>query len=381
MFYSKMKNGKYKVDFSRYHNGKRHRKIKKTARTIAEAKAQYRKLEDEHIEKIRTENSFIIKNEVVLYLNKRKKELSSSTFKRYDNVFRNHISPFILEMEDKGYKYVEDIDASYVELLKDCLLDRETKHQRSTSIYVYQQFSTFLEYLVTMEKLSKNYAKLVKNLPSLRKEERSDWTMSQFYSFVEYVEDIHLKVAYSILIGSGLRKSELFGLTLNNIEVLSDGRVQFKVVQQLSDLGKGKKKLVPLKTSKSKRVLKLNKYVSNLIIEYKNDYYSDDDNPEQLLFGKNTPSKTTYNRVFRNAIYKHNSEEKIVKLPYITPHDLRHSFATMMLAHGTNGDIYQVSRMLGHESITTTNRYLHTVNSVNNNSLSNFEDYINNSLN
>jgi len=63
-----------------------------------------------------------------------------------------------------------------------------------------------------------------------------------------------------------------------------------------------------------------------------------------------------YNRIYRK--YYDKQRKKYPDLPYYTPHNLRHSYATYMLQSGA--DIETLRALLGHVDITTTQRYVHS---------------------
>lgn len=75
---------------------------------------------------------------------------------------------------------------------------------------------------------------------------------------------------------------------------------------------------------------------------------------EDRLFLNNRGKELTRNMVFtivKNAALRANINKKV------SPHTLRHSFATHLVENGA--DIQLVQHMLGHASITTTERYIH----------------------
>jgi len=136
----------------------------------------------------------------------------------------------------------------------------------------------------------------------------------------------------------GLRVSEVIGLKMSDL-YFDEGFIKV--------LGKGsKQRFVPIASSAVKKI--------NSYIEESRSYLKIKSEAEDILFLNRRGAQLTRAMVF--TILK--DLTKIAKLnKNVSPHTLRHSFATHLLENGA--DLRSIQLMLGHESITTTEVYLH----------------------
>ena len=141
----------------------------------------------------------------------------------------------------------------------------------------------------------------------------------------------HLTVLYTIY-GGGLRLNEIIHLRVQDIQW---DRNQLKIIQ-----GKGKKE----------RMVMLSQTLKQLLEKYFNEY-----KPQYWLFeGKD--NKSQYSPRSIQQIVKRAAKAAHISRR-VTPHTLRHCFATHLLDHGT--DIRYIQELLGHRDIKTTLIYTH----------------------
>ncbi len=141
-----------------------------------------------------------------------------------------------------------------------------------------------------------------------------------------------------VLYGCGLRVSELVNLQLSNIFVDE----QYVVV-----LGKGdKQRVVPISAVALKEIA--------AYLEQTRSHQVTKRGCENILFLNRRGGQLSRVMVF--YIVKQLCELAGVR-KVVSPHTLRHSFATHLLEGGAN--LRAIQQMLGHESITTTEIYVH----------------------
>lgn len=152
--------------------------------------------------------------------------------------------------------------------------------------------------------------------------------------------DYRNKAMLELLYATGIRVSELINLKLSNISLEED---LIRVV------GKGsKERLSPISSIAEK-------YLKIYIEEYRNTLLKNKDS--EYVFMNNFGNPISRQGFFKNLkrIAKEQGIEK-----EISPHTLRHSYATHLLSNGA--DLRIIQELLGHSDISTTEIYTHLVN-------------------
>lgn len=270
---------------------------------------------------------------IVKYLDylKYERKLSDNTIKSYLNDLKGFDMTFNGKIENLK---CDDI-RKYLSKL-------ETDNARTVS-HNLTVIKSFYNFLVDDDAIKENpcvliaMPKMPKKLPNFLTEEEVDKLLD-----VKLVTpyDYRNKAMLELLYATGLRISELCNLKIMDVDI---GNCYIRVY------GKGnKERIVPMTDIAIK-------YLTIYYNEYRNQILKD--KISDYLFISN--SRTNISRQgFFKIIKKECLRAGIKK--NVSPHVLRHSFATHLLKHGA--DLRIIQELLGHEDISTTQIYSHLVN-------------------
>ncbi len=259
------------------------------------------------------------------------------------NSYISDINIFLeyLHIQKLNYKDINhEVIRSYLKYLD------EKKYKNSSINRILSSLNDYYNYLTKCKVTKYNYFEDI-NRP--RKEKR----LPNFINYSEYMnllatvekeENEFLKarnlLLLEILFDTGLRVSEAVNIEINNIN---------KKEQSIKVLGKGNKE----------RIVYYGDYAKNYLEDYLNLRRNINIVDKEYLFlNKN------YTRLTRRGVEYLISDisKKALLRQKISPHTLRHSFATEMLNNGC--DIRSVQELLGHKSLSTTGIYTHVTNEV-----------------
>jgi len=265
---------------------------------------------------------------------KTQRRFSEHTLRAYST----DLEKFITFLEDKyplvGIRDITDVHIrSFLHELFQRKLDNITVSRHLSAL------KSFFKYLLAEKAVLKNYAEAVPNpkfntkLPKYLKEEE----MAMFLELPDTSDVLGKrdKAVLELLYATGLRVSELVSLNVSQIDLNSKAIIVF---------GKGKKE----------RMVLFGKYAAEALEDYLKERGSLANDGEEALFVNFRGGRLTARSV-RRIVNKY-IDESDIRLK-ISPHALRHSFATHMLNNGA--DLRDIQELLGHASLSTTQRYTH----------------------
>ena len=274
--------------------------------------------------------------------NLHKHNVKESTLANYLMKADKHILPFF------GDKKISDITVEdtyeFVELKqKENLSDRYIAD-------IIRLFKNIFKYLVKTYHVSNpldGFKFTKKKAPEIQLLDNSEQKKLQ-----EYISDNHNRTTAGIglTMGTGLRIGEACGLQWKDIDFEKRTLTVRKTVQRIRCINSEKKTKVIItepKSESSQRTIPLTENIVNFLKEFKGD------DEEFVLSGTNKPLEP------RTMKYRFVRILKLLDLPLVHFHSLRHIFATTCIKLGF--DVKTLSELLGHSKVEITlNRYVHS---------------------
>ena len=262
------------------------------------------------------------------------RNLSINTIKSY----RSDLNKFEFFLTKTGAKKLSFI---VPEIVREFLYEESKRVNAKTQGRIISTLKTFFNFLVLEKLISDSpienidYPKIDSKIPLVLSTDEIDKIISSAFS-KKY--GLRNQAIIEIMYSCGLRVSELTEMKISNI---------FFDESLIKILGKGnKERFIPLSSIAKKLLYNY--------IKYNRKKLSYDKQSVDIVFLNNRGKKLTRVMVY-NIINDAALEAKINKK--ISPHTLRHSFATHLIENGA--DIISIQKMMGHENVVTTEKYLH----------------------
>ena len=277
-----------------------------------------------------------IRDEFAFHCQSRK--LSPRTIKNYTKQL-DYLFRFL--QEEKRTVHIEDVTSRDIKefLVKMSKLGRSANYVND----LLKAYKVFFKYAFEEGYAEENLTKKVKNAKKPKViirtfTERELKKMSNFYQGHDYLT-IRNKVIMMMLIDTGIRLSELTGMTEEQI------KFDYIIIH-----GKGNKE----------RVVPKSPLLSKWLIKYlavRKSYFAYRVVPDNIFLSKNGKplTNTMIDRIVKDAGKGCDVSSDI----RVSAHTFRHTYAQFQLRAGL--DLYSLSRLLGHENITITQTYLNGI--------------------
>ncbi|MCL4428583.1 MAG: tyrosine-type recombinase/integrase [Deltaproteobacteria bacterium] len=290
---------------------------------------------------------------------KLEKNQSSNTVLAYVS----DVKAFVLYLEEEtSVNSIEDVTEFEIKGYLSKIYERVKKTSLARKI---ESIKSFFDFLEKKHILKQNPAFLIdipkteKKLPFFLTSKEADFLLNNYLDFKlkkdkldavdgypadnynltsKYFEALRNDLILEFLYGSGLRVSELISVKKTDLELEKGGGY-------VRIFGKGsKQRIVPITEITAKKIKAWSAYLSTIGIVPKAGY---------IIINKKGL------RLTRRTVHRIVKESMVITEQFknISPHSLRHSFATNLLNNGA--DLRSIQDMLGHSNLATTEKYTH----------------------
>ena len=267
------------------------------------------------------------------------RRMAKNTTNSYTKDLEGYIEYLNKERKKEEIKDVKKVDIEkYLEYLIDNNYTTTSLARKLTAIKNFHKYLFSTKKINTDESLTIDRPKLRKALPNVLTVEEVDRLLD-----IKPVTpfDYRNKAMLELLYGTGLRITELLDLKLTDVDF------ENCIVRCF---GKGSKE----------RIVPIGEYIIdslNNYLEYGRNSLLNKKKISDFLFLNSRGSRLSRFSFFK--ILKKLLRDKDIKKE-VSPHSLRHSFATHMLENGA--DLRSIQELLGHSDIATTRIYTHITN-------------------
>ncbi len=267
---------------------------------------------------------------------KYQKKYSTHTIKNYESDIEEYF--FYVKKESLNYKDIEYSDIRFYLMY----LKEEKKINNASIDRKISSVRGFYKYLVT-EKIIENNPFILVNSPKKEKKLPRHFELSELEALFNSCNTTTFFGKRNLLIlemlyATGIRVSELVNI-------------------KIKDINKQNKTIIVLGKGNKERIVRYGDCCSDILEEYLSYYLEYNKEKIEYLFLNNNYKQLTDRgvRYILDNLIKNTSLNK-----KISPHMIRHSFATHLLNSGC--DLLTVQKLLGHESIKATQIYTHISN-------------------
>jgi integrase len=285
-----------------------------------------------------------------------KPSLRPRTYASYEEAVRLHIKPAL------GHTRLGKLAGQHVQRFLNQLAEKESatvkgqKLSPRTVAYNRTVLRMALTVAVEWRLIQNNPAAIRVRLAKVERRKVEPMSVEERQALIKAVEGDRLSALFSVLLFVGLRKGEALGLHWQDIDF--EGR-KLRVRLQLQRINKALVLTVP-KTEKSQRELTIDERALAALREHRTRQLE-----ERMAAGSVwQDTGLVFTTMVGSAVDPRNAKRVLdrlltkAKLPHSRLHDLRHQFASNMLACGV--DLKIVSDCLGHSKIgITADTYAH----------------------